>query len=138
MNMSRTDFFEEIEHTADQAINIQAAGLPELFKLGVMGMYSIMDIKHSHISKGTVIIRISSDDLEGLLVDFLSKILNSIELKNIYLDVIKIYISGKKLVATCEKFKLITYSKAIKAVTYYDLKIENHDGLWKASITFDV
>lgn len=136
--MSRTDFVEEIEHTADQAIIIQAAGLAELFKLGVKGMYSIMDIKQSHISKGTIIIKITSDDLEGLLVDFLSKILNFIELKNIYLDIIKLSISGKKLVATCEKFGPITYSKAIKAVTYHDLKIENHDDLWKASITFDV
>lgn len=101
-------------------------------------MYLLMGVMESRNAMGWMNIKISASDLEVLLVDFLSKVLNLMELEKIRLDIEEIDISGNQLEVRCQKYGDNSYSKAIKAVTYHDLKIEKRNGLWQATVTFDV
>jgi SHS2 domain-containing protein len=136
--MTLKNSIEEVDHTADQAIRIHAVTLPRLFVLAVRGMYDVMGITYSRDEVRSLSLKITADDNEGLLVNFLSEILIAIETKQkvLIVDVVKVrnhilYVVGKQNV-------ILTQSKAIKAITYHDLLIEKTNNGWQTTITFDV
>lgn len=136
--MSKMGWFEEIDHTADQAIRITARTLSGLFKSAVQGMYSVMKISCEKEVAGTRMITLSAVDKESLLVEFLSMILNSVEVEEKVLEIRRILVSANKLSAMVWEHKVISLEKSIKAVTYHDLLIHKQGELWQTTVTFDV
>lgn len=136
--------FKQIPHTAD--LELQAFGLTieELFANALKGMFSVIephfvpdaaDIKRS--------VAVNGADLETLLINFLAECLYLSDIHNeAYTDAqIKIHDknSNKELQATVtgkaiEKFEVVE----IKAVTYHNLCVKQIDGIWQATIVFDI
>ena len=68
--------FKEIQHTADAAISVWAENLNELFKNSLKGMYQLIGISSNFTPENDAIhIVLQAEDLESLLVSFLSECL---------------------------------------------------------------
>ena len=130
--------FEEISHTADWSARIWAEDLPSLFAEAARAMNSL---------SGTVIgtdprlkrtFQVEGPDAESLLVAFLSELLYYQEQENLAFDVFDLKVAGEWLEVKMEGAQITNSEKAIKAVTYHNLKIERTDRGFETTIVFDV
>lgn len=77
-------------------------------------------------------------DLESLLVAFLSELVYYQEQENLAFDVFDLRVAGQWLKVSMEGAQTESVDKAIKAVTYHNLKIQrNAEGL-ETTVVFDV
>jgi SHS2 domain-containing protein len=140
--------YEILEHRADLKIRAFGRTKEELFSNMLKGMISGLRPEILNSETETRNIEIKSPDLESLLVDFLSEVLYLTQVnKEIYTD-----IKFKKLndpsmnsgqVAELEGElvgqKVQRFGEDIKAVTYYELKIEQkEDKKWEETVLFDI
>lgn len=133
--------FVEIEHTADLALRVWGADLPELFVHAAQGMFHLMRYPMSTGETRPVAyeIALSADDVEMLLVDWLDELL--------YL--------AQRDAARLERYEIVAWegvalrakvygrapwhpTRAIKAVTYADLAIRRVGEGYETIVTFDV
>jgi len=131
--------FKILEHSADLEIRVWGRSKEELFKKTMLAMEQALKPKIKNREIQTKI-KIESENLEALLVDFLSEInyLNEVN-QEIYQKIkfekffdteIEADLFGKKV----ERFGL-----QIKGVTFHNLDIhQREDGLWEATIIFDI
>ena len=132
--------FEEVEHTADEALRIFGTNLAELFLSAAAGLTHLMAADVSEIS--TEIeksIELDAVDAESLLVEWLQELAYWAESEMLIFKKFRI----QKATATHLEAKIFggktsMLEKHIKAVTYHNLKIiRNSKGL-EATIVFDV
>jgi SHS2 domain-containing protein len=132
--------FEEVEHTADEALRIFGTTLAELFLSAAAGLTHLMAADLSEIS--TQIeksIELDAADAESLLVEWLEELAYWAESEMLIFKKFRI----QKATATHLEAKIFggktsMLEKHIKAVTYHNLKIiKNSKGL-EATIVFDV
>lgn len=147
--------FEFLEHTADVKMRAFGATLEELFANVVLGMAAIQirnpkslsprqageirkkfQISKSKIQKN---IKIQSENIETLLVDFLSVILTQSDIEHAVFTEVKI----KKLTAQEIKAEIFgaevdKFDEDIKAVTYHGVEVKKKNGNWEAVVLFDV
>jgi SHS2 domain-containing protein len=141
--------YEILEHPADLKIRAFGKTKKELFFNTLKGMTESLKPEIGEmIAKRTI--KISSPDLEALLIDFLNEVLYLIQTnKEIYTN-----INFKKLTNTPHQKKFGTgqaelegeligkeakrFGEDIKAVTYYDLDIHQEKGFWEATVLFDI
>ena len=133
--------FEILEHKADLKIRAFGKDKKELFENAMIGMQSALrpKIKDKKL-KIKKKIKIRSDDLSLLLVDFLSEInyLNEID-KEIYNNIKFKKFSDTELEGELFGQKVERFGEDIKAVTYHDLKVEEgKDKAWEAIVLFDI
>ena len=130
--------FEEVHHTADWSIHVWAQDLPALLAESARGMYSLCGaefvdqprIKRSFEAEGI--------DGESLLVAFLSELVYYAEHEYAGFDDFDISIKNDRLKVEMEGAPLKALSKAIKAVTWHNLKIEETMRGVEVEIVFDV
>jgi SHS2 domain-containing protein len=130
--------FEEISHTADWSARVWAEDLPSLFTEAAQAMNSLSG---TTIGSGTRLKRTfeaEGPDAESLLVAFLSELLYYQEQENLVFDTFELDVNGKTLKVEMEGAEIATSEKAIKAVTYHNLKIEKTDQGFETTIVFDV
>lgn len=143
--------YEIIPHTADLKIRVYGRNTQELFKNALIGMFQSLKpiapscsyqadrlvCKELPISRD---IGVNSPDQEALLVDFLSTALYFCDVHNeIYLDVVFTSFDSTHLVATLKGVSITGMEESeIKAVTYHDLAITQHEGIWQTDIIFDI
>jgi SHS2 domain-containing protein len=130
--------FEEISHTADWSAHIWAGDLPSLFVEAARAMNSLSGIV---IGKGPRLkqtFETEAADAESLLVAFLSELLYYQEQENLAFDGFDLRVAGKWLKAEMEGTEIVSSEKAIKAVTYHNLKIEKTSQGFEVTIVFDV
>jgi len=77
-------------------------------------------------------------DVESLLVAFLSELVYYQEQENLTFDVFDLKVAGQWLRVRMEGAQLESVDKAIKAVTYHNLKIEKKTEGFETTIVFDV
>jgi SHS2 domain-containing protein len=132
--------FEEVEHTADEALRIFGTTLAELFLSAAAGLTHLMAADLSEIS--TQIeksIELDAADAESLLVEWLEELAYWAESEMLIFKKFRI----QKATATHLEAKIFggktsMLEKHIKAVTYHNLKIiQKSEGL-EATIVFDV
>jgi SHS2 domain-containing protein len=143
--------FELISHTADLKMRAYGIDLPELFRNALKGMFASIKpqspeisykgdypIIHHFTSERTVHTR--SPDREVLLVDFLSDCLYFSDIYNeAYLDARFPLLSQTELEAIIYGVSITGFEVVeIKAVTYHDLELEQINGIWQATIVFDI
>lgn len=133
--------YEILEHKADLKIRIFGADQQELFKNALLGMQEGLkaEIK-AEASAVKKEIKVSSPDLNSLLVDFLSEVnyLNDVH-KEIYTRVEFSKFSDTELEAEISGKKAENFGLAIKGVTYHGLEIfQKDDGIWEATVLFDI
>jgi SHS2 domain-containing protein len=133
--------FEILEHTGD--VKIQAFGRTkeELFLNAMLGMMTIL--KPRIIGQqgfGVRKIKVSSPDLNALLVDFLNEVNYLVQTnKEVYNKARFIKFSDTEIEAEIFSQKAEAFGEEIKAVTHHGLDIKQTQAdSWEATILFDI
>lgn len=130
--------FEEVSHTADWSARIWAADVPSLFTEAARAMSSLSG---TVLGKGARVKRTFEAeglDVESLLVAFLSELVYYHEQENLAFDEFELKITDPSLKVAMEGAPIKSVEKAIKAVTYHNLKIEKTTEGFETTIVFDV
>jgi len=124
--------YEFIDHTADIGLKANGRSLSEAFAHAAKGMFDIITDSSKIEGKKDYQIDLSADDLEQLLVDWLSELLFLQGSENIVFGDFQLFLDEKqcRLSATVsgEEFDTDKHSigMEIKAVTYHMLEV--HQG----------
>lgn len=130
---------EEIEHTADWAIRIQAPNPSTLFELAAQGMVNLIGKADPETEELVRPITLQATDLESLLVGWLEEQLFILETEDLILTRSSVQIlSETQLLATVGLRPVKERWKEIKAVTYHDLEIKPTSKGFEVVIVFDV
>jgi protein archease len=122
--------YEFIDHTADVGIKAYGKTISECFENAAIGMFDIITDSSVIGEKGEYIIKLKSDDIEQLLVDWLSELLFIHSSRNIVFNAFNVTIDVEKnqLSSTIygENFDTSIHKSGveIKAVTYHMLKVQ--------------
>lgn len=130
--------FEEISHTADRALHVWAPDLVSLFLTAAVGMNSLMKVDCLEELPEEIQFNLSADDLEGLLVAFLSEILYQMESSGHVFIITDLEVGDENLTGRLKACHGGVLSKEIKAVTYHNLRIQPIEGGFETTIVFDV
>jgi len=136
--MSRAEF-EEIEHTADWAIRVNASDLDSLFERAAQGMFELIGC--ANLEAKTIIrpITLQAADLETLLVSWLEELLYLLDTENLMFTKASLQIpSEKQLLASISLLPTKEQWKEIKAVTFHNLKVNQVSNGFEVTIVFDV
>jgi len=129
--------FQLVEHTADVGLRVWGRSLEELFESAAKGMFSIIGAPEEHGVERSIFL--TADDLETLLVDWLSHLLFLHETRQETYDRFEVSIRpcwtlrGAALGGPAG-----VHGSEVKAVTYHGLKIDREGDLYTATIVFDV
>jgi len=148
--MTNEKKYKVIDHPSDIGIEAYGKDQKELFENAAYGMMDMMyetskyEITKSRISEeksvlGHFSINVSAENLESLLINWLSELLYLADSKKValsYYDITKI--NDKELEAKVLGVKIIGVKRFIKAATYNQLEIKKEKGSWKSRIVFDV
>jgi SHS2 domain-containing protein len=130
--------YEELEHTADWALKVWAPDLETLFGQAAMGMNDLAEMELAEGERITKKFTLEAIDTEGLLVEFLSELLYYSEMERLGFDRFELEIGAQQLTVRVEGSPIVGLKKEIKAVTFYDLKIEQNAAGLEVVIVFDV
>jgi SHS2 domain-containing protein len=140
MNKSDTGFFEEIEHTADLALQCGGPDLESLFRNAARGMYHLMGAASQGVKAGTRhAVRLTAEDVESLLVDWLGELAYLAETRGLVFEEMAFEtLSPTRLEAMLVGEQASPIDTLVKAVTYHQLKVERSDRGFTATVVFDV
>ena len=131
--------YELLEHPSDLKIKAFGETKEELFSNALFGMEECLK---PETREGTIEreVKISSVDLSGLMVDFLSEALYLTQVnKEAYFEARFSKLTDKELEGRIIGKKAERFGEDIKAVTYYDLDVkQKDDGSWEAVVLFDI
>jgi len=131
--------YEILEHKADLKIRAFGKTKEELFENAMIGMFegARYEDEGKKIKKE---IKVSSQDLLSLLVDFLSEILYLSEVNHqVYYQIQFKKFTDKNIEGILLGKKLKRIGVVIKGATYHDLDIhQKKDKTWEATILFDI
>jgi len=134
--------FEEITHTADWALRVWASDLKGLFVEAAQGMYVLLG---AQTAKGPHVKRTfaaEAQDAESLLVAFLSELVYAAEQERLAFASFRVRTlersDGWTLEAEMSGAPLVSLTKAIKAVTFHNLQIQQTAQGYEVEIVFDV
>lgn len=130
--------YEEVEHTADWALRVWAPDLEGIFAQAAQGMYALMETTLAPDPHRDMTVELQAPDSESLLVAFLSELLYYGEAEGLGFEDCRVILVDQSLRATLRGARITSQVKEIKAVTFHNLKIEPHDGMFWATIVFDV
>ena len=130
--------YEEISHTADWSARIWAEDLPALFMEAARAMNSLAGTRLGVGPRVERTFYVEGPDTESLLVAFLSELVYYQEQENLGFDSFRLEIEDHRLKAKMEGSQIASSEKAIKAVTYHNLKFEKTDRGLETAIVFDV
>ena len=138
--------YEYLEHTADAKFKAYGTTLEEAFQNASVAMLNVM-IDTSKISNEISIkIELTSADLDGLVVDWLSELLYIFEVEQVVFGKFKIdniteHDGGYSLsaIAYGEPLDLARhkFDTEVKAVTYNELKVEETTDGWILQVVVD-
>ena len=74
--------WQEIEHTADLALHLWAADLPDLFATAARGMFSLFVVTDDALVE-TKSLTLAALDVETLLIDWLNELLYWVEVEGL-------------------------------------------------------
>jgi SHS2 domain-containing protein len=133
-------YWEEVEHTADWALQVWGNDLRSLFEHAARGMAWLIG---GHPRPGEASERhtvvLDAPDRETLLVDWLNELVYLVEEHSLVITQVEITdFSDRSLVAIVEGSPGEDFVKHIKAVTYHDLAIRCTASRCGVTIVFDV
>lgn len=131
--------FKEIEHTADVAIQVWGSDLAELFANAAYGMAcQITDVRDVDVAAERRI-DVESEDLEIVMVEWLSELLYLAERDGlVFIEFDILEVTSQRLRALARGGPVEEYHGHIKAVTFSELEITETDGGYQTTIVFDV
>lgn len=132
---------EELPHTADILLRVKAGSLEDLFAESVRALMGIM---YGDTREGDDVqeIRVTAEDLPGLLVGFLSEALFVSESERFVVAGATVSITGTSLEARLVGEKFIQEKHGggveVKGISYSGLAVEKTSDGYQADILFDV
>jgi SHS2 domain-containing protein len=127
--------YEFIEHTADIGIKAYGETVDESFANAALGMFNVMTDVSKVEPVGEFDVKVESDNLEDLLVDWLGELLFLHETQDVLLSEFDVKIDGLSLDAKVrgetldrEKHEL---KDDVKAITYHMLEVNQGEGYLK-------
>lgn len=143
--------FEFLPHTADIQMRAYGKTKEELFCNALNGMFQAIgphaqgcERKNDRLVCSSLpekqAVDVTSSQLDLLLVDFLSEALYFSDIHNqAYFDAEIHELTDRHVRATLlgvaiERFEVVE----IKAVTYHELEVKQVDGVWQATVVFDI
>jgi SHS2 domain-containing protein len=130
--------FEEISHTADWSARVWAEDLPSLFVEAARAMNSLSGTVIGTGPRLTRTFETEGPDVESLLVAFLSELIYYQEQEKLAFDAFDLRVAAQWLKVGMEGTPIESVDKAIKAVTYHNLKVEKTPEGFETTIVFDV
>nr|WP_290668630.1 archease [Ardenticatena sp.] len=135
--------YEELSHTADLAIRVQADTREGVYACAALGMFDLIagGERHRVPCQREEVRAVQSIDPESLLVDWLTDLLVQYEISGEYVARVEILELGEHALTArlCWGPPDFEPVEDIKAVTYHALRIEQRDdGMWVATVVFDV
>jgi len=130
--------FEEISHTADWSIRVWADDLAGLLVESARGMNWLAGAELADHPRVKQSFEAEGPDGESMLVAFLSELVYYAEQQNLGFDDFDIQLNDGRLKADMGGAPLKSLSKAIKAVTWHNLKIKETERGLEVEIVFDV
>ena len=130
--------FEEISHTADWSVRVWADDLPSLFAESARAMNALAGTVTGPGPRLKRTFESEAPDPESLLVAFLSELVYYQEQENLAFKVFDIQLRDGGISMNMEGAPIVSVDKAIKAVTYHNLKIEETSRGYETVIVFDV
>lgn len=134
--------FEQLEHTADVALRAWGEDLEEAFAEIARGMFSVITDLDKVEPTGEYRLELKADDLESLLVDFLSELVYLFEVESILFCEFDVTLKrddeqGMTVMARGEKMDVGKHELhgAVKAVSYHEIEVDP-EGIVK--VIFDV
>lgn len=130
--------YKILNHTADIKVWAFGKTKEELFLNMMKGMAEILKpVPDSKYVKRNI--KVKSIDLDDLLVDFLSEVLYLSQVnKEVYNNVKFNKFDDTELEGRLAGIKITSLGEEIKAVTYHELKIEQKNGFYQATVLFDI
>ena len=131
--------FEFLPHTADVRVKVFGGTYQELFKNAMLVMAEMLkNQKSQKLLKEKISVK--SQDINSLLVDFLSEVLYRSQVhRAVFQEVKFLKFKDTELEAEIYGFKVDEFDEDIKAVTYYELEIkESTAGGFETIIVFDI
>ncbi|MFB6216053.1 MAG: archease [Candidatus Aenigmatarchaeota archaeon] len=136
----------EEEATADIAYEAYGESLEEMYQNAAVALFSVMTDLDRVEKQQTDVFTVQAEDKEALLLDFLNELLYKWDVENVLFSdfacEVKTEKSGYKIVTECEgegfdpdKHEM---KVEIKAVTYFDMEVEEEGGVWTARVTLDI
>ena len=135
---NHTGGFRELEHTADWELEVWAPDLAGLLEQAARGMYSLSGVGLRPAPRKSVELTFTRQDLESLLVAFLSELLWLGEKDGLGFDGYEFQLDQDQVIARIEGAPIMRIAKEIKAVTYHRLQVINQPGRLTVRIVFDV
>ncbi len=131
--------FREIDHTADWALQVWAPTLEALFVDAAVGMYTLAGVRPGAVAPERRRIAVSAEDTESLLVAWLQELLYFTESDGLAFSSFQMEaLTPTTLRAEARGVSGERLDKAIKAVTYHNLKIEQTQRGYEVTLVFDV
>jgi len=135
--------FELFEHTADIGVRGFGKTIEESFQECAKAMTSIMFDLNTIQAKESIKVKVSSYDLDSLLVEWLNEILAQMDIAGLVFSEFKINkIENNELEAELkgEKINLEKHhpKTQVKAATYSQMKVYQENGKWVSQCIVDV
>ena len=137
--MKKTKDFQEIEHTADAAVEVWGETIVQLFQHAAQALYAIAGAKPEGKSIRTIkqVITLEAADYESLLVAFLSELLFFLDRDELFME-FQLDITDQKLKGRLQGRKVDHQLREIKAVTFHQLHIQRDAGTLHTILVFDI
>lgn len=131
--------YREVDHTADWALHVWAPTLEELFVEAARGMYALASAQARPGAAVRRRVELAAEDHESLLVAWLQELLYVTESEELVFTAFHVErLDATQLRAEIEGGPTARLDKAIKAVTYHNLKISQTAEGYETTIVFDV
>ncbi len=133
--------YRELPHTADVALEIWGHDLPEFFAHAAQGLFSLLvTVKPGAPVSQYREIRLSAQDLETLLVDWLNELLSLYdECHEAFIDFNVLIPRLGELAAAVGGTQAFTPRITVKAATFHDLAVRREPGGgYRTVVIFDV
>ncbi len=137
--MHEIEFFD---HTADIGFRLQRPSKKELFRDAALAMFHVIEPDTRYRSLVDYEITVESQDLEELMVNWLSELNFYFQIEGYVPLNIRLTFAANGLTALIQGYVVnhaVHNSEVeIKAVTYHKIYVKQVDGLWKAQVIFDI
>jgi len=138
-----TGRFELVDHTGDLGVRVFGESLSQLFEQAAHALTFIVTEPETIRLKETRKIQLEAKTDEELLITWLNELVYLFETKGLLFktyDVLSVHAHHLDALAQGESYVEGRHpiKTTVKAATYHQLKIENHQGVWTAQVIFDL
>lgn len=135
--------FEIFEHTADLGLRVRADQLNELFTDAAAGLFSMIVVNLNEVdSVQEKVFRLSADQTDLLLLDWLSELLYTFDAEHLLLSKFQVQADERQLEARCwgDRLDLSRHQvdHEVKAITYHGLLVQPSENGWLAEVIVDI